>query len=99
MWQGAVEKEVTAYQVSSSEERPFAAGLRYLVFAHPRNLSSGLFDLSGPGIGQNVRLRIEEDKQRLEQIDLGVTGCFSGPADGPSGQRLIGELGPSHAPE
>ena len=99
VWQGTLGKEVTAYQMSSSEARPFVAGLRYVVFAHPRNLSGGLFDFSGPGIGSDTRLKIEEDRQRLERIDLGITECIGGPADGPSGQRLIGELGPSHAPE
>jgi hypothetical protein len=74
-------------------------GLRYVVFAQPRNLSSGLFDLSAPGIEQNLRPKIEEDKQRLGRIDLGITECVGGAADSPWGQRLIGELGPSHAPE
>jgi hypothetical protein len=99
VWQGTVGKKVNAYQVASSEERPFVVGLRYVVFAHPRNLSGGLFDFSGPGIGSDARLKIEEDKQRLERIDLGITECIGGPADGQSGQRLIGELGPSHAPD
>jgi len=99
VWQGMVGKELTAYQTVSSEEPRFVVGMRYLVFAHPRDLSSGLFDLSLPGIGPDARLKIDEDKQSLAQIDLGMIGCLSGPADALLGQHLIGELGPSHSPE
>jgi hypothetical protein len=84
VWQGAVGKKVTAYQVSSSEALQFVAGLQYVVFAQPRNLSSGLFDVAAPWIEQNLRPKIEEDKERLERIDLQITECIGRPADGPS---------------
>src|SRR5262245_18117166 len=99
VWQGTVGKELKAFQMVSSEDRPFVAGLKYLIFARPRDLSGGPFNLSLPGIGQDERLKIEEDRQELERIDLASIGCLSGPADGPLGQRVIGELGPSHAPD
>jgi hypothetical protein len=99
LWQGTVGRELTAFQVVSAEDRPFVAGVKYLIFARPRDLSGGLFNLSLPGIGQDERLKIEEDRQELERVDLASIGCLSGPADAVSGQRLIGELGPSHTPE
>jgi hypothetical protein len=98
VWQGSVGKELTAYQTSAQRSlrcgRPEIPG----VCASSESLDRSLRSLF-PGTGADTRLKIEEDKERLERIDLGTIGCLSGPADGPSGQRLVGELGPSHSPE
>jgi hypothetical protein len=98
VWKGTPGKEVTAYQIVSSEQPRLSLGDRYLVFAAPRNLSGAPFK-PYPGIGEDTLLQIESDKQRLEKIELGMLGCASGREDAAVSQRMIKELGPGHPPQ
>ena len=100
VWQGAVRHEVTAYQRFTANQVPFVVGSSYLLFAVPRDLSRAPFDgRDEEFVSDDTRLRREEDKRRLEQVELEVEGCVSGPADAGSSQIRISELGPGHPPE
>jgi hypothetical protein len=92
VWHGMVHKQVVAYQLVTSEAAPLLAGLRYIIFALPLDLTS----LPDEHLDKAKRNGIRTE---LGNVALRINDCVSTRFDEAESRGLVRELGPSHPPE